>query len=140
MKFLELLIYIVFFSFIGLAGFNVINQFFELNEKLYKYKQLKLNFLEFEQDFINLYEGKYTFFTWWNKLVLSWTNWDLIWYICSWNIQKVKFDSTWNVITVVNKWDYLKCLSLSWYYQTGINLDIKLKFLWTWLDLHYYFK
>ena len=98
-----------------------------------------MSFLDFEKDFINLITNDYSFYTWGNKLVLSWEN-NLVWFICSWNILKANFDSNWNITYIAKKYKNLPCKSLSWYYQTWINLDLNLKFKWTWLVLHYYFK
>ena len=137
--FIELILYMAFVGFIWLASFFVINQFFDLNKTLYSYKEYKMSFLNFEKDLINLITNDYSFYTWGNKLVLSWEN-NLVWFICSWNILKANFDSNWNITYIVKKYKNLPCKSLSWYYQTWINLDLNLKFKWTWLVLHYYFK
>ena len=137
---IELILYVSFFIFIWFASLNIINQFFSLNNTLKNYKEYKLQFLDFEKDFLNLItENYYTYYTWWNKIVFSWENL-LLWYICSWNLQKATFLNNWNIENTVKNWDKLQCISLSWYYQTWINLYLKLKFLWTGLDLHYYFK
>jgi len=137
---IELILYISFFIFIWFASLNTINQFFSLNNTLKNYKEYKLQFLDFEKDFLNLItENHYTYYTWWSKIVFSWENL-LLWYICSWNLQKATFLNNWDIASITKTWDKLYCISLSWYYQTWINLDLKLKFLWTGLDLHYYFK
>ncbi len=135
---IELILYIAFISFVWLASFNILWVFFDLNKQLEYYKNLKKNYIQFENDFINLYIKWYKFYSWWNKLILSWDN--LIWYICSWTLQKVYFDNSWNANYTINNWNYVKCLYMSWYYKTWINLDLKIYFLWTGLNLHYYFK
>jgi len=135
---IELILYVVFVSIIWLASFSIISQFFGLNKILYSYKEFKIDYLDFDKDLIDLITSDYQYYTWWNKLVLTGT--DLIWFACSWNVLKADFDSTWNITSVLKEYKYLPCNSLSWYYQSGINLDLNLKFKWTWLILHYYFK
>jgi len=139
-SFIELVIYIFFVWILFLSWMYVIWQFFDLNDNLKKVDDLRKDVILFETDLIKLTTNWYKFSTWWNQKVVLQNENTYIGYICSWyDLEQFNSDSEWNYVSMIKKYDNLTCLNLSWYELSWLNIDLKLKFRWTWLNLHYYF-
>jgi len=137
---IELVIYIFFVWILFLSWMYVIWQFFDLNDNLKKVDNLRKDVILFETDLIELTTNWYKFSTWWNQKVVLQNENNYIWYICSWyDLEQFNSDSGWNYVSMIKKYENLTCLNLSWDELSWLNIDLKLKFRWTWLNLHYYF-